>query len=69
MAAFSAEQQRLRLQAQNDPSCEPYPLNVPVSWNPGHGALLAQVSSELKTLILVASCTLELAVKNGIAVF
>ena len=32
MAAFSAEQQRLRLQAQNDPSCEPYPLNVPVSW-------------------------------------
>ena len=32
MAAFSAEQQLLRFQAQNDPSCEPYPLNVPVSW-------------------------------------
>ena len=32
MAAFSAEQQLLRLQAQNDPACEPYPLNVPVSW-------------------------------------
>ena len=32
MAAFSAEQQLLRMRAQNDPACEPYPLSVPVSW-------------------------------------
>ena len=32
MAAFSAEQQMLRFQAQRDNSGEPYPLSVPVSW-------------------------------------